>query len=146
MGGVFHVKGWESKSFAPRPKDCLPWFSRERSWDIPGILPGYPGPLVGLLKSLCKKTFVQIFRSLNSGAKNQPEVFEAHVLAYMLVFFQSVLMSFWNEGSCETVTTYDQNWSTLVSIALLLNKVSEKRRKIKPKFWDPETLVQCRNS
>ena len=38
-------------------------FRREESWDVPGILPGCPGPL-GVFKKFVQKKFVRIFRSL----------------------------------------------------------------------------------
>ena len=43
--GFFHAKGWGSKSSCPPLKVCLPWVLREVTWDVPGILPGCPGPL-----------------------------------------------------------------------------------------------------
>ena len=44
--GVFHAKGWWSKSSCPASK-VLPW-------DVPGILPGCPGPL-GVFKRFVQK-------------------------------------------------------------------------------------------
>ena len=52
--GVFHAKAWVSKSSFPPSKVCFPWVSREGTWDVPGILPGCPGPR-GCSKSLCKR-------------------------------------------------------------------------------------------
>ena len=43
--GVFHAKGWGSKSSCPSSKVCFPWVAREGTWDVPGILSGCPGPL-----------------------------------------------------------------------------------------------------
>ena len=34
--GVFHAKGWGSKS------SCPPWVSKGGTWDVPGIVPGCP--------------------------------------------------------------------------------------------------------
>ena len=61
--GVFHAKGWWPKSSCPPSKVCLPWFLKRGIWDVPGILPGCPGPLGGFKKFVQKK-FVCIFRSL----------------------------------------------------------------------------------
>ena len=63
-GGVFHAKGWGSKTSCPPSKLCLPWVSKRGIWDIPGMLPGCPGPL-GVFKKFVQKKFVLIFRSLN---------------------------------------------------------------------------------
>ena len=52
--GVFHAKGWWPKSSCPPSKLCLPWVSKRGIRDVPGILPGCPGPL-GVFKSLCEK-------------------------------------------------------------------------------------------
>ena len=53
--GVFHAKGWWSKSSCPPSKVCLCWVSREEpTWDVPGILPGCPRPL-GVLKKFVSK-------------------------------------------------------------------------------------------
>ena len=60
--GVFHAKGWGSKTSCPPSKVCLPWVSKRGIWDIPGILPGCPGPL-GVFKKFVQKKFVLIFRS-----------------------------------------------------------------------------------
>ena len=57
--GVFHAKGWGSKSSRPPSKVCFPWVSREGSWDILGVLPGCPGP------SLCKKVLAHFSFSTN---------------------------------------------------------------------------------
>ena len=60
--GVFHAKGRGSKSSCPPSKVSFPWASRKGSWDVPGILPGCPGPL-GVFTKLVHKKFVRIFRS-----------------------------------------------------------------------------------
>ena len=52
--GVFHAKGWWPKTSCPR-----------EIRDVPGILPGCPGPLA-VFKKFVQKNFVRIFRSLNS--------------------------------------------------------------------------------
>ena len=67
--GVFHAKGWWPKSSRPPSKVCLPWVSRRGIRDVPGILPGCPGPLQVFQKFVLKK-FVRIFRSLDSGKSN----------------------------------------------------------------------------
>ena len=59
--GVFHAKGWGSKSSCPPSKLRLPWVSKRRIWDVPGILPG-----LGVFKKFVQKKFVLIFRSLFS--------------------------------------------------------------------------------
>ena len=61
--GVFHSKGWWPKTSCPPSKVCLPWVSKRGIWDVPGILPGCPGPL-GVFKKFVQKSFVRIFRSL----------------------------------------------------------------------------------
>ena len=43
--GVFHGKGWWSKTSCSPSKLCLAWVSKRGIWDVPGILPGCPGPL-----------------------------------------------------------------------------------------------------
>ena len=53
--GVFHAKGWGSKSSCPPSKVCLPWVSNGGIWDIPGFLPGCPGPLAVFEKFVQKK-------------------------------------------------------------------------------------------
>ena len=40
--GVFHAKGWGSKSLCPPSKVCFPWVSREGTWDVPGICRDIP--------------------------------------------------------------------------------------------------------
>ena len=65
--GVFHAKRWWPKSSRPHSKVCLPWVSKRGIWDVPGILPGCPGPL-GVFKKFVHKKFVRIFRSLKVGA------------------------------------------------------------------------------
>ena len=54
--GVFHVKGWGSKSSCSPSKVRLPWVSKRGIWDVPDPW--------GCSKSLCKKKVVRIFRSL----------------------------------------------------------------------------------
>ena len=61
--GVFHGKGWWSKTSCSPSKLCLPWVSKRGIWDVPGILPGCPGPL-GVFKKFVQKKFVRILRSL----------------------------------------------------------------------------------
>ena len=61
--GVFHPEGWWPKTSCPPSKVCLPWVSKRGIWDVPGILPGCPGPLL-VLKKFVQKNFVRIFRSL----------------------------------------------------------------------------------
>ena len=61
--GVFHAKGWGSKSSFPHSEVCFPWVSREGTRDVPGILPGCPGPL-GVFKKFVQQKFVLIFRRL----------------------------------------------------------------------------------
>ena len=48
---------WGSKSSCPPSKVCLPWVSREGTWDVPGVLPGCPGPR-GVFKKFVQKNFV----------------------------------------------------------------------------------------
>ena len=62
-GGVFHAKGWWPKSSCSPSKVCLSLASKRGIPDIPGILPGCPGPL-GVFKKFVQKKFVRIFRSL----------------------------------------------------------------------------------
>ena len=64
-GGVFHAKGWWPKSSCPPSKVCLPWVSKGGIWDVPGFVPGCPGPLSGFKKFVQKK-FVRIFCSLRT--------------------------------------------------------------------------------
>ena len=47
----------------PRNFVFLPWVSKRGVWEVPGILPGCPGPL-GVFKKIVQKKFVRIFRSL----------------------------------------------------------------------------------
>ena len=54
-------KGWS----CPPSKVCLPWVSKGGIWDVPGILPGCPGPLKGVQK-VCAKKLVLNFRPLTS--------------------------------------------------------------------------------
>ena len=62
--GVFHAKGWWPKTSCPPSKLCFPWVSKRGIRDVPGILPGCPGPLA-VFKKFVQKNFVRIFRSLN---------------------------------------------------------------------------------
>ena len=57
---VFQPKGWGSKSSCLPSKICLPWVSKRGIWDVPGILPGCPGPWA-CSKSLCKKSSCAFF-------------------------------------------------------------------------------------
>ena len=66
------VKGWWPKTSCPPSKLCLPWVSKRGIRDVPGILPGCPGPLA-VFKKFVQKNFVCIFRSHTSEAKNQPK-------------------------------------------------------------------------
>ena len=61
--GVFHAEGWWPKTSCPPSKVCLPWVSKRGIWDVPGFLPGCPGPLA-VFKKFVQKNFVRIFRSL----------------------------------------------------------------------------------
>ena len=62
--GVFHAKGWWSKSSCPPSKVCLPWVWKGGTRDVPGILPGCPGPL-GVFKKFVQKECVRSSRSLS---------------------------------------------------------------------------------
>ena len=64
--GVFHAKGWWPKTSCPPSKLCLPWVSKRGIRDVPGILPGCPGPLA-VFKKFVQKNFVRIFRSLEES-------------------------------------------------------------------------------
>ena len=66
--GVFHAKGWWPKSSCPPSKVCLPWVSKGGIWDVPGVLPGCPGPLA-VFKKFVRKKFVRIFRPLLKANK-----------------------------------------------------------------------------
>ena len=57
-------RGGGQKVRALPQKVCFPWVSKEGIWDVPGILPGRPGPL-GVFKKFVQKKLVRIFRSLN---------------------------------------------------------------------------------
>ena len=70
MGGIFHAKGWWPKSSCPPSKVCFPWVSKRGIWDVPGILPGCPGPL-GVTKKFVQKKFVRIFRSLPKAGQDK---------------------------------------------------------------------------
>ena len=63
--GVFLAKGWWPKTSSSPLKFCLPWVSKREKgiWDVPGILPGCPGPL-GVFKKFVLKMLVRIYRSL----------------------------------------------------------------------------------
>ena len=65
--GVFHAKGWWPKTSCTPSKLCLPWVSKRGIRDVPGILPGCPGPLA-VLKKFVQKNFTRIFRSAISQA------------------------------------------------------------------------------
>ena len=60
--GVFHAEGWWPKTSCPPSKVCLPWVSKRGIWDVPGFLPGCPGPLA-VFKKFVQKNFVRVFRS-----------------------------------------------------------------------------------
>ena len=53
--GVFHAKGWWPKTSCPPSKLDLPWVSKRGIRDVPGILPGCPGPLAVFKKFVQKK-------------------------------------------------------------------------------------------
>ena len=57
-GGISH---WAAK--------CLPWVSREGTWDVPGILPRCPA-LLGVFKNSVPKKFVLMFRPLPRRSEN----------------------------------------------------------------------------
>ena len=63
--GVFHAKGWWPKSSYPR-KFVFLGFRIEESGMSREFCRDVPDPW-GCSKSLCKKKFVRIFRSLKSG-------------------------------------------------------------------------------
>ena len=69
--GVFHAKGWWPKSSCPPSKVCLPWVSKRGIWDVPGILPGCPGPLGVFKKFVRKKSSCAFFSFPIEG----PEIF-----------------------------------------------------------------------
>ena len=52
---VFHAKGWWPKSSCSPSKVCLPWDSKRGMRNVPGILPGCPGPLWVFKKFVPKK-------------------------------------------------------------------------------------------
>ena len=58
--GVLHAKGWWPKTSCSPSKVCLPWDSKRGIWDVPGVLPGCPGPL-GVFQSLCLKSSCAFF-------------------------------------------------------------------------------------
>ena len=54
-GGGLPREGVVAETFVPSLESlCLPWVSKRGIWDIPGILPGCPGPL-GVLKVCAEK-------------------------------------------------------------------------------------------
>ena len=53
--GVFHEKGWWSKTSCSPSKLRLPWVSKRGIWDVPEILPGCPGKIGGVQKVCAKK-------------------------------------------------------------------------------------------
>ena len=63
--------GWWSNTSCPPSKVCFPRVSRERIWDVPGILPGCPEPL-GVFKKFVPKKCVRIFRSLYRSLSSPP--------------------------------------------------------------------------
>ena len=54
-----------AENFVPALESLSSLGFEERIWDVPGILPGCPGPL-GVFKKFVQKNFVRIFRSLFS--------------------------------------------------------------------------------
>ena len=58
--GVFHSKGWWSKSSCPPSIVCLPWVWKGGTWDVPGILPGCPRPL-GVFKKFVQNSLCAVF-------------------------------------------------------------------------------------
>ena len=58
-----HVQLFETPFLEPPPFAIPNWVSKRGIWDVPGILPGCPGPL-GVFKKLVLENFVRIFRSL----------------------------------------------------------------------------------
>ena len=64
--GVFHAKGWWPKTSCPPSKLCLPWVSKRGIRDVPGILPGCPGPLA-VFKKFVQKNFVCFFPALSES-------------------------------------------------------------------------------
>ena len=62
------VGGWWPKSSRPPSKVCLPCVSKRGIWDVPGILPGCPGPL-GVFEKFVQKKFARIFRCLKVETK-----------------------------------------------------------------------------
>ena len=63
-GGGRPREGVVAETSCPPSKLCLPWVSKREIRDVPGILPGCPGPLA-VFKKFVQKNFVRIFRSLN---------------------------------------------------------------------------------
>ena len=88
--GVFHAKGWWPKTSCPPSKLCLPWVSKRGIRDVPGILPGCPGPLA-VFKKFVQKNFVRIFRSLTTSQKkyrNTPPICTAIRVQVVLQYFR----------------------------------------------------------
>ena len=65
-GGGLSREGVVAESSCPPSKVCLPWVSKRGIWDVPGILPGCPGPF-GVFKKFVQKMFLRIFRSLEAA-------------------------------------------------------------------------------
>ena len=61
--GVFHAKGWGSKSSCPPSKVCLSLGFEERNLGRPGTFAGMSRTFGGVQK-VCAKKFVRIFHSL----------------------------------------------------------------------------------
>ena len=64
--GVFHAKGWESKSSRPPSKVCLPWVSKGGTWD-PGNfarMSQTPGCVQKVCaKNVCAHFWAQLFKA-----------------------------------------------------------------------------------
>ena len=61
--GVFHTKGWRSRSAFPPEVRFLPSRPRENKrcpWDVPGILLGCPGLLGGVQKVCAKRVCAHV--------------------------------------------------------------------------------------
>ena len=54
-------RGWWPKTSCPPSKLCLPWVSKRGIRDVPGILPGCPGPLAVFKKFVQKKLRAHFF-------------------------------------------------------------------------------------
>ena len=66
-------------------KVCLPWVSKRGIWDVPGILPGCPGPPGGVQKSAftkrgaCKRGLRKLgHRTYQLHSNNIPETWSNH--------------------------------------------------------------------